>query len=192
MNSDGASCDSRSYAEGIEPCVDAIVELGSTAPPVVLHRLAAVRRQKRIPRRVLAERLGITVEELRLAEQSADLSIGAICRWAEALNVPVTELIVEFDASFTPPRLALPQATRLMQVAGRLLRRTRRRSVQRLTQTFVEQLSEILPALERVAQNNRGRVRRPNRPPRPGPLRPLPENVFGHRLEPEFRRPASQ
>ena len=67
-----------------QACKEDIVELGSTTPRVVLHRLAAVRRAKGIPRRVLAQRLGITVQELRVKEESADLSISTLCHWASA------------------------------------------------------------------------------------------------------------
>ena len=81
------------------------MELDSTTPQVVLHRLAEVRRAKGMPRRVLAQRLGISVQELRLKEESADLSISTLCQWASVLNVPITELVVEPDECLAPTRL---------------------------------------------------------------------------------------
>ena len=126
------------------------IELGSTAPRVVLHRLAAVRREKGMCRRVLAKRLGISTAELRAQEESADLSLGTLSRWASALGVPVTELVVEPDDCVPSTHLGESQATRLMKVAARLRDRSRRRAIQRLAQTFVEQLSEILPALQQL------------------------------------------
>ena len=97
-----------------------IVELRSTAPRVVLHRLAAVRRQKGIHRRVLADRLGISVKELRVKEESADLSINTLRQWAAVLEVPITELVVESDECLPPTRLTESQAARLMKMAARL------------------------------------------------------------------------
>jgi transcriptional regulator with XRE-family HTH domain len=166
-----------------QSCKQEIVELGSTTPQIVLHRLAAVRRAKGVPRRVLAERLGITVQELRRKEESADLSISTLCQWASVLKVPITELVVEPDECLAPTRLARTQATRLMKVAAKLRDRTRRRSIQRLAQTFVEQLAEILPALERLGQKDH-RQRHPNRQSPSGALRPLPASVFMLRREP--------
>ena len=160
------------------------MELGSTTPPVVLHRLAEVRRAKGVPRRVLAERLGISVEELREQEESADLSIGTISQWAAVLNVPITELVVEPGEGLAPTRLAHSQATRLMKVAVKLRNRTRRRCVQRLAQTFVDQLAEILPALQQLARREHFRPRRSHPQPPAGSPRSNPEHVFTRRREP--------
>ena len=157
-----------------EFCREDIVELGSTTPRIVLHRLAAVRRAKKMPRRVLAQRLGITVQELRMKEESSDLSISTLCHWASVLDVPITELVVEPGECSAPTRLARVQAARLMHVAAKLRDRARRRSIQRLAQTFVEQLAEILPTLEQLAQKNHCR---PNRQPSTS-IPPLSENVF--------------
>ena len=158
-----------------------IVELGTAAPPVVMHRLAEVRRAKGVPRRVLAQRLGITVQELRVKEESADLSISTLCHWAAVLNVPITELVVEPDESLAPTRLPRSQAARLMKVAAKLRDRSRRRSIQRLAQTFVEQLAEILPDLEQLAQKNHRHPRRSNREPRATVPCRLSEHIFMRR-----------
>ena len=163
---------------------DEIVDLDASSPRIVLHRLAAVRRAQGIPRRVLAERLGITVRELRLKEESPDLSISTLCQLASNLDVSVTELIVEPDDCLAPTQLAQSQATRLMKVAARLRDRSRRRSIQRLAQTFVDQLTEILPALEEIAQKNHRRSRLANHRPSSALIRPLPEQVFTRQSEP--------
>ena len=165
-----------------QSCKEDILKLDSTAPQVVLHRLTEVRRAMGVPRRVLAQRLGISVQELRLKEESADLSLGTLCQWASVLNVPITELVVERDDGLAPTRLGQSQATRLMKVAAKLRDRAKRRSIQRLAQTFVEQLTEILPALEQIAQKNHSHSRRPNRPPT-GPPRRLSERIFTERRE---------
>ncbi|MGA2255210.1 MAG: helix-turn-helix domain-containing protein [Thermoguttaceae bacterium] len=163
---------------------DDIVELGSSAPRIVLHRLAAVRRAKGMPRRVLAQRLGITVQELRQKEESADLSISTLCHLASKLDVSITELVVEPDECLAPTQLAQSQATRLMKVAAKLRDRSRRRSIQRLAQTFVDQLTEILPALGEIAQKNHRHSQHANQQ-RPTSFlpRPLPEQIFTRRSE---------
>ncbi|MGO9115707.1 MAG: helix-turn-helix domain-containing protein [Thermoguttaceae bacterium] len=166
-----------------QACKAEIVALGSTTPRIVMHRLAAVRRAKGMPRRVLAERLGITVQELRMKEQSADLSISTLSRWASVLNVPITELVVEPDECLAPTHLAQSQATRLMKVAAKLRDRSRRRSIQRLAQTFVEQLAEILPALAQFAQKNHRRPRSANRRTSNLVPRALPECIFTRRRD---------
>jgi len=154
-----------------------IVKLASATAPVVMHRLAEVRRAKGMPCRVLAERLGISVQELRVKEESADVPISTLCYWASVLDVPITELVVEPDKSFAPTRLPRLKAARLMEVAAKLRDRSRRASIQRLAQTFVEQLTEILPDLEQVAQKNHRQPRRSGRPPRTAVPR-LSERVF--------------
>ncbi len=157
-----------------------VVDLVSTSRRVALHRLTAVRREKGMSRRELAERLGISVGELRVRETSPDLPISMLCQWASVLGVPVTELVVEPDDCLPPTRLAQSQATRLMTVAAKLRDRSRRRAIQRLAQTFVEQLAEILPALQQLGQKNHRRPARIHRRPSDAP-RPLPERVFMQR-----------
>jgi transcriptional regulator with XRE-family HTH domain len=166
------------------PSVDAdFVELGSASRDIVLHRLSAIRRAKGITRRKMAERLGISVDELRRKEESADISISTLYDWAAKLDVPITELVVEPDECLAPTGLAHSQAARLMKAAARLRDRSRRRSIQRLAQTFVEQLAEILPALEQLGQKNYCRSRSPSQSATAGP-RPLPDHFFTRRREP--------
>ena len=167
-----------------QPCKGEIGKEGLAPSPVVMHRLAAIRREKGMPRRVLAQRLGITVAELRLKEASADVPISTLCRWAAALEVPITDLVVEPEESATLTRLPPVLAARLMKVAAKLRDRSRRRGIQRLAQTFVEQLTEILPGLEQVAQKNYAHLEHPHRQP-PAAPRPLSEHVFLKRREPE-------
>jgi transcriptional regulator with XRE-family HTH domain len=130
------------------------VELGLTAPTRVLHRLAAARQARGLSCFEIARRLGTTVEKVRLQEEAADLSISTLNAWAAALNVPVTDLVVEPDEWLQETNLAKPQAERLLRLAVELRDRSRRRSVQRLAQTFVDQLSEINPALNSGGNGN--------------------------------------
>ena len=139
-----------------------IVELGAAVPRIGLHRLAAARHEKGISCHAIARQLGISVEEVRLQEEAADLSIGTLSQWAAALKVPVTDLIVEPEEYKHSTRLAKAEAERLMRVAAKLRDRTRRRGIQRLAQTFVEQLAEILPVLNSARQTGTHRTGRPS------------------------------
>ncbi len=168
-------------------CNEEIVVLGRTTPQIVLHRLEAARRAKGVPRRELARRLGITVQERRATEESADLSISTLCHWASELHVPISELVVETDDCLTPTHLAGSQAARLMKLAAKLRDRSRRRSIQRLAQTFVEQLTEILPSLEQLAKRNHGIPRRSDRQPPARIPRGLGEEIFTRHHEPHNR-----
>jgi transcriptional regulator with XRE-family HTH domain len=127
---------------------------------------------------VLARRLGISVEELRLREESTDISVSTLCEWASKLGVPVTDLVIEPDESLRPTQLPQSQAARLMKVAAKLRDRSKRRNIRRLAQTFVEQLTEILPALEGLAQKNHRDLRRPSLRSPANVLPRLPEDVF--------------
>jgi transcriptional regulator with XRE-family HTH domain len=135
-----------------------IVELGSSIPKAGLHRLAAARRESGMSWFDIARRIGITAEEVRLQEESVDLSISTLNLWAAALDVPVTDLIVEPEEWLHATHLAKSQAERLLQLAAKLRDGSRRRSIQRLAQTFLDQLAEMQPALGRhVNGHERGR-----------------------------------
>ncbi len=155
-----------------------IVELGTSIPKAGLHRLAAARREKGMSCFNVARRIGVTVEEVRLQEEAADLPISTLNLWAAALDMPVTDLIVEPEEFVHATHLAKSQAERLLQLAAKLRDGSRRRSIQRLAQTFLDQLAEMQPALVPHANGN-GRDRRP---PRVNGARP-----FDRRREPPKR-----
>jgi transcriptional regulator with XRE-family HTH domain len=127
---------------------------GAALPRMELHRLAAVRRAKGISCYDLARQLGITVEMVRQQEESPDLSISTLEQWAEGLGVPVTELILEPEEWLNATNLAKSQVDRLLRLATSLRDGSRRRSIQRLAQTFVDQLTEIYPAANPSSNSN--------------------------------------
>jgi len=137
---------------------DDIGLVGPRIPKSGLHRLAAIRRAKGVSCYDLARQLGITVEEVRRQEEASDLPISTLNQWAAALGVPVTELIVEPEEWLHDTRLAKAQAERLLRLAAKLRDHSRRRSVQRLAQTFVDQLQEIHSALSPPANGDGRRV----------------------------------
>ncbi len=139
-----------------------IVELGTSIPKAGLHRLAAARREKAMSCFDIARRMGVTAEEVRIQEEATDLPISTLNLWAAALDVPVTDLIVEPEEWLHATHLARSQAERLLQLAAKLRDGSRRRSIQRLAQTFLDQLTEMQPAL---VLNANGRARDRRSPP---------------------------
>ncbi len=157
--------------DGIAP------EPGVEVRPAILHRLTEVRKTMQISRRAFAAKLGIGLEELRAQEALADVPVSVLKAWARVLGVSVAALVVEQDECLRVPHFARSHANRLMNVATKLRDRSRRRGIQRLAQTFVDQLKEIVPALRQT----------PSKPPRPDradgktripAIKPLPESVF--------------
>ena len=161
---------------------DDIVELGGATPNIVLHRLSAVRKAKGIPRRELAARLGISLEELRRKEGLPTSRSVRSISGPRHLGVPITELVVESDESLTPTRLPRLQALALMKAAAKLRDRSRRRGIQRLAQTFVEQLAESFPPWSSLHEEI---CRKPRSNVQPSAVNPDPalEHVFTRRRE---------
>lgn len=146
-------------------------EEGDTTPfdaasKIVLHRLGDARKKMGVSWFELARRMGVTVEEIRRQEESEDISISTLKQWSAALEVQITDLIVEPEEWLDAAHLEKPQAERLLQLACKLRDRSRRRSIQRLAQTFVEQLTEMHPELESSSNGHRRRARQALQKPR--------------------------
>ena len=116
-----------------------------------LHRLGEARQQEHISCRTVARHLGITVEEVRRQEcKTADLPLSVLHQWAEALGLPVAELVVEPDDRLSTPLFNRARLVRVMKNAMAILERTRNPQTKRLAQTMVDQLKEIMPELRGV------------------------------------------
>jgi transcriptional regulator with XRE-family HTH domain len=116
-----------------------------------LHRLGDARRQEDMSRRNVARHLGITMEDVRRQEcNTTDLPISVLHKWAKALGVPVAELVAEPDDSLSTPLFHRASLVRVMKTAMAILERTGDPRTQRLAQTMVDQLTEIMPELRDV------------------------------------------
>jgi transcriptional regulator with XRE-family HTH domain len=116
-----------------------------------LHRLGEARQQEHISRSNVARHLGITVEDVGRQEcKTADLPLSMLHQWAEALGLPVAELVVEPGDSLSTPLLNRARLVRVMKNAMAILERTRNPQTKRLAQTMVDQLREIMPELHGV------------------------------------------
>jgi len=113
-----------------------------------LHRLGEARQQEHVSRYTVARHLGITVEEVRRQEcRTTDLPLSVLHKWAEALGLPVAELIVEPDDSLSMPLFNRARLVRVMKTVMAILERTRNPQTKRLARSMVGQLREIMPEL---------------------------------------------
>jgi transcriptional regulator with XRE-family HTH domain len=116
-----------------------------------LHRLGEARQQEHMSRSTLARYLGITVEDVRRQEcKTTDLPLSVLHKWARALDLPVAELVVEPDDSFSTPVFNRVCLIRAMRTAMAILERTGNPQTKRLAQTMVDQLMEIMPELRGI------------------------------------------
>ncbi|MEE8451124.1 MAG: helix-turn-helix transcriptional regulator [Thermoguttaceae bacterium] len=121
------------------------------ATPAALHRLAAVRRQQGISRRTVARRLGMEVSQVKAQERdTSDLLLSRLYQWQQLLEVPITELLVEASDPLSEPVLKRAQLVRVMKTVLAILETSDQEPIQRMAQTLVEQLTEIMPELEGV------------------------------------------
>lgn len=122
----------------------------ASAPPA-LHRIAEVRRQQGVSIRSAARRIGVTPEVVRQQEASTtDLSLSDLLRWQRALDVPVSDLLVEQEAPLSGPVLNRARMLRVMKTARAITEGNQDPAVARLAQMLESQLLEIMPELEEV------------------------------------------
>ena len=117
-----------------------------------LHRLASVRRLQGISRRTVARRLNVNVitsGARRLKRR--DLPLSRLYQWQDALDVPISELLVESGDSLSQPLLKRAQLVRLMKTALAILEQAEQESVHLMAQTLIDQLIEMMPELQGVS-----------------------------------------
>ena len=116
-----------------------------------LHRLHKVRRLQGISRRTVARRLKTDVSQVKSQEnETADILLSTLYQWQDVLEVPVEELLVEAGDELSPPVMKRAQMVRLMKTALAILKRTQQSTIQRMAQTLVDQLTELMPELEGI------------------------------------------
>jgi len=137
--------------------------VGQFATPVVpsndddigdtrLHRVRTVRLRQGVSLRSAARQIGSDVRSLRLQEQeSTDLRLSDLRKWQKALDVPLTELVVETDEPLSRPVLERARLIRLMKTAAAIHERSPNVAIQRMAQMLVDQLVEVMPELKDVS-----------------------------------------
>jgi len=116
-----------------------------------LHRLGEARRQEDISRHNVAHHLGITVQDVRRQEcTTTDLPLSLLHKWANALGLPVAELVEEPDGSLSTPLMNRARLVRVMKTAMAILKRTGDPQTKQLARNMVDQLIEIMPELRGI------------------------------------------
>jgi transcriptional regulator with XRE-family HTH domain len=117
-----------------------------------LHRVKTVRLQQGVSMRTAARHTGTDVRQLRLQEQeTTDLRISDLHKWQVVLDVPISELLVEPEASLSRPILERSRLVRLMKTIAAISERAQSVRIQRMAETAAEQLVEIMPELKEVS-----------------------------------------
>lgn|SRR5487761_1092739 len=124
---------------------------GSSAPARTLHRIQEVRRQQGLSLRRVGQILHTDVRDLRREEDpGADLPISRLYDWQEALEVPVGDLLVDSGAPLSTPVLERARLVRIMKTVAAIREKAQSTSIERLAQTLVDQMVEIMPELEGI------------------------------------------
>jgi transcriptional regulator with XRE-family HTH domain len=130
---------------------EAIVPLvGNRA--AALQSLGSARRRQGVSVRSIAQRLGLTVAEVRQQEdECADLLLSELYRWQAALDVPLQELLNEPSDELSPRIKMRAQLLKIMKTVNSLSREAKSDEIRRSVQFLTEQLLEIMPELKEVA-----------------------------------------
>ena len=123
-----------------------------TSPSRPLHRLAEVRQQEGLTRSSVARRLGVSLREVEEQEDpSSDILLSDLRRWQQALDVPMTELLSEPGCELSPPVQLRARLLLVMKTIRSIQQRVRQAPLQRLAETLIEQLVEVMPDLKETA-----------------------------------------
>ncbi len=115
------------------------------------HRIKEVRQQQGVSLRRVAQLLGTEVRELRREEEeTSDLPLSRLYQWQRALEVPVADLLVDSGAPLSAPVMERARLVRVMKTVAAIMEKSQSTSIQRLAQTLVDQLVEIMPELKGI------------------------------------------
>ena len=121
-------------------------------PGQVLHRIQEVRRLQGMSLRTAARQLGTDIRSIRAQEQATtDLRLSDLYNWQRALEVPVSELLVEEDSTLSRPVRERGAMLKIMKTARSLVESTAPGPAKRMAENLVEQLLELMPELKDVS-----------------------------------------
>ena len=123
-----------------------------STPPRKLHQISQVRQQQGISLRSAARRMRMDLSEvLALEHESSDMLLSTLYRWQQALEVPITDLLVDQEAPLSAPVLKRARMIRLMKTAAAIREAAKNDQIRRLTEMLIGQLVEIMPELKDVS-----------------------------------------
>ena len=117
------------------------------------HRIREVREEQGISLRTASRRLGVDSKTVRAEEDpDTDLNLSRLYDWQEMLDVPLTDLLNEPDASLSRPVEERAKMVRVMKTAMSILSSSDEETpINRLATMLVAQLGEIMPELNEVS-----------------------------------------
>ena len=121
-------------------------------PGQALHRIQEVRRLQGMSLRTAARQLGTDIRSIRAQEQATtDLRLTDIYNWQRALDVPISELLVDEDEPLSRPVRERGAMLKIMKTARSLLESAPTGPARRMAENLVEQLLELMPELKEVS-----------------------------------------
>jgi transcriptional regulator with XRE-family HTH domain len=149
-----------------------------------LHRIADVRRRQGISVRSAARRLHTSIDQVRRQEDPAnDMLLSELLKWRQALDVPLSDLLVESDAPLSEPVMSRARLLRIMKTVRAIKETATSSSIQRFATMLEQQLVELMPELKDVAAwHSIGQRRSPNELGRTAE-RVLPDTFFHDSLQ---------
>lgn len=120
--------------------------------PTTLQSLGSARRRQEVSLRCIAQRLRLTVDEVRQQEdECADLLVSELYRWQAALGIPVQELLNEPSDALSPCIQMRARLLKIMKTVMSLRREAKSDEMRRSVELLTDQLLEIMPELKDVA-----------------------------------------
>lgn len=118
----------------------------------MVNRIAIVRQQQEMSLRSVARHTGVDVRTLRKQEKpTANLTLTELTNWANALDVPVKDLIDVPDQGLASPIQQRAQLIRVMKSAVSIQENADCESMQAFADTLVSQLIELMPELDGIS-----------------------------------------
>src|SRR5436190_24355496 len=97
-----------------------------------LHRIADVRRRQGISVRSAARRMHTSIDQVRRQEEPGnDMLLSELLRWRQALDVPLSDLLVESDAPHSEPVMTRTRLLRIMKTVRDIKEAATSASIQR-------------------------------------------------------------
>ena len=101
--------------------------------------------------RTAAKRLDVSLGEARAQEEpTTDMPLSLVYKWQQALDVPVSELLVDANLDLSPAVNQRARMVKVMKTAATIQELTAESGTRRLIGMLIGQLSEIMPELENI------------------------------------------
>jgi len=121
-------------------------------PGQALHRIQEVRRLQGMSLRTAARQLSTDIRSIRAQEQeTTDLKLSDVYKWQQALDVPVSELLLDEGESLSRPTRERGAMLKIMKTARSLVESAPPGPAKRMAENLVMQLLELMPELKEVS-----------------------------------------